>query len=395
MGNLVTARSSQGRNTAFVALCAITLLLLLAAAARLQQNAIGPSDFVLPDVRPVVGPAETEADLVARSPVYAHSLSAVTLDKGEIAAFWFTGTREGDADARLMTARFDGTTWSAPVALTNGPQTGSDEGRYVKTVGNPVVFRHPDGEYWLVYVSVSVGGWSGSALNLKRSPDGIHWGAAQRLTTGPFFNLSTLAKGQPLIRSDGLVALPVYHEFIARFPELLFLDPNGSVVGKVRMAGAGRCAIQPAPAALGGGRAIALLRNAGCEPPRLLSTVTEDGGLSWSPLKATPIANPNAPAAIFRLADGQLLAVANDNPRVTHVLYPFRSANDGRSWTRGEPLFDGTAGRTTYRYPFLLQDGDGRLHLFVTEVLERREWAIRHLVLDPALLAAEGGGDGR
>lgn len=390
----MTARSSSGRNTALIALYAVTALLLLAAAAKLQRNAIPASDFNLSDAKPVIGPAGTEADLVARSPVFAHSLSAVVIDNGDIAAFWFTGMHEGGADARLMSARFDSTVWSAPTAVTNGPLTGGDEGRYVKTVGNPVVFRHPNGEYWLVYVSVSLGGWSGSALNLKRSADGIHWGPARRLVTGPFFNLSTLAKGLPLIRSDGLVALPVYHEFIGRFPELLFLDASGAVLGKVRMAAAGRCAIQPVIAALGSGRAVALMRNAGCEPHRLLSAVTEDGGLSWSPLQATTIANPNAPAAIFRLADGQLLAVANDSSRVTHALYPFRSADGGQSWTRELPLFDGTTQRTTYRYPFLLQDRGGRLHLFVTEVLDRREWAIRHIVLDPALFDAQGSGDG-
>lgn len=388
------ARSSSGRNAALLILYAVTSLLLVVAAVRLQRNVIPVSDFNLPDAKAAVGPAGTEADLVARSPAFAHSLSAVLTDEGEIVAFWFAGKREGDAGARLMTALFDGRTWSAPATVTDGPLTGHEEGRYVKTVGNPVVFRHPSGEYWLVYVSVSVGGWSGSALNLKRSPDGVHWGPARRLVTGPFFNLATLAKGLPLIRSDGLVALPVYHEFIGRFPELLFLDADGSVVGKVRMAAAGRCAIQPVAAALGGERAIALFRDAGCQPHRLLSAMTEDGGLSWSPLQATAIANPNAPAAILRLAGGQILAVANDSPSVTHLLYAFLSTDGGRNWTKEQLLFDGTAQRTTYRYPFLLQDRIGRLHLFVTEVLERRAWAIRHVVLDPGLAGGPGASHG-
>jgi predicted neuraminidase len=113
---------------------------------------------------------------------------------------------------------FDGAVWTPPSDVTDRRKTGRDQQRLVHTVGNPVVFRHPDGEYWLIYVTVSVGGWSGSALNLMRSADGLIWGPSRRLVTSPFLNLSTLDKAPPLFRSDGLVALPAYHEMITTFP---------------------------------------------------------------------------------------------------------------------------------------------------------------------------------
>ena len=37
--------------------------------------------------------------------------------------------------------------------------------RYIRKLGNPVVTRDAAGRIWLFYVSVSVGGWSGSAIN--------------------------------------------------------------------------------------------------------------------------------------------------------------------------------------------------------------------------------------
>jgi predicted neuraminidase len=47
-------------------------------------------------------------------------------------------------------------------------------------------------------VSVSYGGWSGSAINQLVSDDGGHtWPGARRLILSPLFNLSTLVRNQP------------------------------------------------------------------------------------------------------------------------------------------------------------------------------------------------------
>ena len=45
-------------------------------------------------------------------------------------------------------------------------------GRAIRKVGNAVLFPDQHGTVWLVYVTVTVGGWSGSALNVKSSRDG-------------------------------------------------------------------------------------------------------------------------------------------------------------------------------------------------------------------------------
>jgi predicted neuraminidase len=373
---------------------ALTTLLLAMAGSRLGRQEIGAAAFMMPAAYPVAAVPRSDRYLVPLSPDYAHAASAVVLDDGRIAAFWFSAHKETDASARLMTAVFDGQSWSPATMVTDGRQTGLEVGRYTKTVGNSVVLRRADGEYWLIYVTVGVGGWSASALNLKRSPDGLHWGAATRLPTSPFLNLSTLVKGQALQREDGLVALPAYQEFIGHYPEMLFLDAMGAIVGKERMAADGHCAIQPAAVPLGGGRALALLRNKGCAPRELYQTMTSDGGLTWSPVEGTGIANPDSPAALLRLADGRLLAIANDDPGKGYTLRMLVSADEGKSWTKGAALFEGAAKNTTYRYPLLLQDRDGRIHLIVTETIKWRERGLRHLILGAGDIPSAGGGDG-
>lgn len=61
-------------------------------------------------------------------------------------------------------------------------------GRYVKKVGNALVFSDDGQRVNLLYVSIALGGWSGSSLNLKTSADGGQtWGLSQRLQLSPFF----------------------------------------------------------------------------------------------------------------------------------------------------------------------------------------------------------------
>jgi predicted neuraminidase len=306
----------------------------------------------------------------------AHAATATLMDDGRIALFWFAGSREGAGDVVLLNAVFDGSTWSRPRIVTDAVRTGADERRHVKTVGNPVVFRHPNGEYWLIYVSVSYGGWSGSALNLMRSADGVTWGPARRLVTSPFFNLSTLVRSPPLMRSDGLVALPAYHEMIAGFPEMIFLNAGGNVVDRVRFGGA--CSIQPWAVPTGGGGAVALMRQHRCRERVLFRSATDDGGASWTRPRATSLANPGSPAAAVRLADGRIVAVLNDDPISATHLDLVVSSDNGATWRHGATVFDGTAERKTYRYPWLLLDKAGRLHVFVSESKN----AIRHAILD-------------
>ena len=356
----------------------------MAVTVKMMGRAVGPSDFILGERLPVPQFVRTNSFPQPPLRATAHAPTAIVLADGRIAVYWFAGSREGAADVVLRMSVLDKGSWSAPRDISDGKRTGEEQHRSVRTVGNPVVLHHPSGEYWLVYVSVSVGGWSGSALNLMRSRDGIAWGPSTRLISGPAFNLSTLTKGPALLRADGLVALPVYHEMITSFPELLLIDPDGRVVDRVRMGD--RCEIQPWVVPLSARRAIALMRQHGCAKQRLWVATTEDAGMSWSAPQPSEFANPDSPAAAVALPDGRIVAVLNDDPQESSVLSLVVSGDGGATWRRGAPIFDGSANRLSYRYPWLLQDSDGRLNVFVSE-LKR---AIRHAVLGEEAIQESG-----
>ena len=285
-------------------------LLLVTTALVMAERKVGPADFV--GTPPIDPPPIERIDTYATPPApgVAHAPTAVLLNDGRLAAYWFSGAQEAGRDVQLRMAIFAGGTWDASVPVTDVARTGGDERVYVNTLGNPIVFRHPNGEFWLIYVS-SIGGWSASSLNLMRSSDGIAWGPAKRLSTSPFFNISTLLRGAPLYRSDGLVLVPAYHELIRTFPEFLLINADGQVVDRVRLNQA--CTMQAWPIALGGGKAVALLRQAGCSLRRLWIATTTDGGVTWQGPHPTDIANPDSPAAAVRLADGRIVAVLNNS----------------------------------------------------------------------------------
>jgi predicted neuraminidase len=363
---------------------ALAAVVLFATAVAMHGRQVAPSGFVPVEPLPVPEVATRMSYIQQPAEGVAHASTAVVLPGGRIAAYWFAGSREGGTDVAIRMALFDGDRWGAARDITDGARTGRDQGRHVKTVGNPVVFRHPGGEYWLVYVSVSVGGWSGSTLNLMRSGDGIAWSPSTRLVSGPFLNLSTLVKGPALLRADGLVALPAYHEFLAAYPEMLLIDAAGQVVDKVRMAG--RCLIQPWVVALGSRQAVALMRPFGCGERRLWMTTTDDAGMTWSAAQPTALANPDSPAAALGLPDGRIVATLNDNPASASVLDLVVSGDGGQSWGRRVAVFDGSADGRTYRYPWLLRDHQGRLHVFATETGASGR-AIRHAILGADALA--------
>lgn len=364
------------------ALYLLAAAVLIAVGMTMATRHVSASAFARPPSRelPSAPGARLVVDLPAKG--IAHAPTAIELPDGRIVAFWFAGSREAGPDVELLTSVFDGKAWSPPRALTGAARTRRDQHRYIKTLGNPVVFRHPAGDYWLIYVTASVGGWSGSALNLMRSPDALAWGPSTRLFTAPFANISTLVKAPPVIREDGLVLLPVYHEFITAYPELLVIDANARVIDKIRMGG--RCLIQPWIVPLDAAEAIALMRPVGCDDRRLWIARTADGGLTWSAAEPSAMANPSAPAAALTLPDGRIVAVLNDTEKSPVTLDLLVSDDRGRSWRSLGPIFDGRRKKDTYRYPWLLQDSAGRLHVLVSE----SKRAIRHAILGAAALDA-------
>ena len=300
-----------------------------------------------------------------------HVSSIAPLGDGRMAAVWYAGSREGASDVAIVFSAFNGTNWSQPRVLLDTGSCRRELGRWVKKLGNPVLFRDATNRLWLFYASVAAGGWSTCSLNYKVSADaGRTWSRSEKLVLSPLFNLTHNVKNKALLLEGGSFALPIYHELIRKQSDLLRVRPAGNEiqyqVGRTTRSGR---AIQPAIIALGGERLVALFRNMQGGP--LLCSASTDTGQTWTDLRSLAQQNPDAGLDAIRLDSGALLAALNGGTnRATLAL--FLSEDDGRGWRLARTIENKPG--MEYSYPSLSRDDEGDIHLSYT--FERRR--IKH-----------------
>ena len=248
-----------------------------------------------------------------------HVGSICEMADGRLAACWYRGTREGARDTAIYLAvRDPGTlsSWSAPREVVDRDSASRELKRYVKKVGNPLIFADSRNRLWLIYVTIAVGGWSGSSLKLKISNDGGRsWTPSTRLTLSPLLNVSELVRNNPIQMSDGSLAVPIYHECLGKFPEILWIKAEGGEFSfrKTRIAG-GRSFIQPSIVARDPRRAAALFRSCSDERAVGMATTT-DAGTTWSEPQHLELPNPDAAINALPLSGGRILLAFNESPR--------------------------------------------------------------------------------
>lgn len=301
---------SRNRNLLFAALVTIAFV----AAGYKTFFRTPSSSFAVPPAKASASSSQafnagqalrSQAQFVSSVPGKAvHAPSMVELRDGSLRAVWFSGSREGAGDVTIQTAVLSqgSQEWGPESSLFDRFQLQRGLWRYVKKIGNPVIARASDGSLHLWMVNVSLGGWAGSAITWSRSDDeGATWGTPKRLVTSPFLNISTLVKAAPVAMTQGQTSLPVYHEFLTKFAEVLRLDASGRVVDKVRLPGS-HTSLQPVVLASNAQQAQAFMR--ATQGGQVTSSATQDAGLTWSATAATAIPNPNAALAGTVLEDG-------------------------------------------------------------------------------------------
>jgi predicted neuraminidase len=283
-----------------------------------------------------------------RPGLHAHAACLVELADARVRAFWYSGSREGAPDVEIRTAVFDPDRreWGEEKTVATPAGTQRSIWRYVRKVGNPASIRTPEGTLWLFYVTVSVGGWGGSAINAVASrDDGETWGKARRLVSSPFLNLSTMVRGEPVLYADGTIGLPVYQNLVSSFGQLLRLDQTGRVIDRHRVSNASS-SLQPIVLVRSPTEALALLRNAGGEQPnRVIGTTTRDAGQSWAPPVRLPLRNPDAALSGVVLPDGRILVALNDVEVERDALSLVVSDDGGSTWETARRLEDQVASR--------------------------------------------------
>ena len=314
-----------------------------------------------------------------------HAGSAILLNDGNLRAFWFAGSREGATDVVIQTAVFDAKagSWASPEVVIDRVAAEKGLSRYIKKLGNPLPVRSSQGKLQLYFVTVSVGGWAGSSISwMESSDEGISWSRPQRLITSPALNLSTLIKAPGFDFTDGTQGLPVYHEWMGKFGELIRID-GGRVIDKRRMS-SGRALLQPIVFIDAPEKAVAYFRQArSAGPARIASAQTENAGQSWASGIDLDLANPNAAIAGLQLSNGDRLIALNDLESARHRLVLAIAPAGTSNWNviaeleSDQTLINGL--HREFSYPSLLLGANGQVHLLYT--YDRKK--MKHVQFDP------------
>ncbi len=314
-----------------------------------------------------------------------HAANIVQDKQGQLRAYWYGGSREGSRDVSLYSAEFnaEANRWDKVKPLLDRKKTQYALKRYIKKLGNPVIVKDAQDRLWMFFVSVSVGGWAGSAINYIMSEDnGNTWSPPKRFVASPFLNISTLVKGAPVLFSNNEIGLPVYHEFIGKFSFLLKIDSLGRVTASHRIT-KGRETIQPIFLTKDAHLVQSFMRFTGKQPNKIMFSQSEDGGVSWSKPKKIDFPNPNSAIAGLSVQNKSRLLVFNNALLHRNVLSLAYSTDFDQPWTiihnfEHEKITPSDYG---FSYPALMQSYDGNVHVlyswkrkYIKEVVFNQAW---------------------
>jgi predicted neuraminidase len=142
---------------------------------------------------------------------------------------------------------------------------------------------------------------------------------------------------------------------------------------------------------------VALMRDNGPPPFRLLQSESRDNGTTWSAVQDSEIFNPGSGAEVIALANGHWVLVGNDTEVGRHRLTVQISEDEGRTWRWRRALEDDPPGPTAgrYHYPSMIQARDGSLHVTYSHHRPPAEKGgepaktIRHVRFDEAWVQAD------
>ena len=396
------SRSHAGRGPALAAAAALTAAATMLPAPAAGQNGVVFSEFVFDDAPHPECHASTIAETAS----------------GALVAAWFGGTAERNADvgiwfSRLIAERVavdstpapGGATgsseagasrraparpaavgrWSAPVEVANGVQ--ADGARY--PTWNPVLHQPPgEGAPLLLFFKVGPSPPEWWGMVMESEDDGRTWSEPRRLPDGILGPI----KNKPIALSDGSLLAgssvenapepPTWRAHFERSPDLGRTWVRSASLAGATVGGEDFWIIQPTILTLGDGELLALFRS---KQSRVAASRSADRGLTWGPIFATGLPNPDAGVDGVTLADGRHLLVYNHKVRVDGAWAGSRSrlnvalSDDGDTWDAALMLEDQDG---EYSYPAVIQTRDGLVHVTYTH----RRTRIRHVVLDPAEL---------
>jgi predicted neuraminidase len=320
--------------------------------------------------------------------IQCHASSITSAGKDRMVSVWYAGSREGAKDVALYRSFLDEkkNSWSSAEVLINRENSSGELKRYVKKIGNPVIFSDKKDRLYLFYSTVSIGGWSGASVNYKVSLDrGVTWTASRKMVLSPFLNLTNNVKNKGIVLDDGSIVLPVYHEFIKKYSQMIRVRPDTyEVTYKIKKATYEHKAIQPSILPADEKGLVAFFRNMDRDEKKyILMAESNDLGNTWTGLQSTTLPHPNSGFDMIRLRNGTYLGAINKSFDNRDNLTLVISSDRGRTWKDLKVIENNPDNE--YSYPSISRSEGGLYHM--TYTYERKR--VKHVVFNEAWIKSQ------
>lgn len=351
---------------------------------------------------------------------HVHGSSVIELPNGDLIAAWFYGSGERSAnDVKIQGARLSkgASRWSEVFTFADTPDIPDC---------NPTLYVDAKGRLWLFWIVVHNNRWERSILKYLRADDPGSEGAPKwtwqdiiLLKPGDDFperfdaafkelgysqsmwaeyarpynrllidaardpekrDIGWMTRTRPIDLPSGRILVPLYSDGFNACLMAISDDLGENWRASKPMIGLGP--IQPTLARRTNGDIVALCRDSGNAPPRVLMSVSTDDGETWSVARDTELPNPGSSLAVVTLNDGRWALVYNDTDQGRHSLAIAISEDEGRTWPHKRHLELAEPRGGSFSYPTAFQATDGRIHVSYSNSVEGGA-AIKHASFEP------------
>lgn len=344
--------------------------MLLARTPALSSDACQVIDHLAADhlapERGLAGRRLNKEFIYTEAPYLSCHAATIEATGGGLVAAWFGGTNEKHPDTEIWLSMREAQGWEAPRKLTSEREP----------CWNPVLFDD-EGRLLLFYkVGPRPAAWRGRFI--FSDDGGGHWSEAEDLPQG----ILGPVRNKPVRLGNGRVLCPSSTEDDGWEVHLEWYSRKGWL----------RMPPVADPDALGAIQPTVLLHSD--EHIQLLcrtrsgavaASHSHDGGITWSPLEATSLLNPNSAIDAVRLSDGRFALVHNPTRKPEESWGGLRTpltVSVSRDGERFELVATLENAPGEFSYPAAIAAPDGGMHVVYTW----RRRRIRHAYLEASEL---------
>lgn len=234
-----------------------------------------------------------------------HASNLLDLDNGDLMCAWFGGSREGRSDISILISSLEQNTkeWSAPIVLNGHPE---------KSEQNPILFKNPNGEIWLVYTAQDLIFQDSAVVNYRISKDeGKTWSDVETL----FSEEGSFVRNPPVILDNGDIVLPAYYSlksdtgFLGNDRSVVKISSDNGVTWREYEVPKSKGLVHMSIVKLNN-KLIGFFRSR--KSDNVYISESKDNGHTWSQPKKTNLPNNNASIQSIQLNNGNLMIIFND-----------------------------------------------------------------------------------